>query len=86
MSSLTRTRVLEAQGEDFENALKKRKGSPSRGLAKKQKIDENMAEPAKQKRANFSALSSNANGVHRNSSLVNLKPGAAKKLVVKNLQ
>ncbi|KAF6211064.1 hypothetical protein GE061_014177 [Apolygus lucorum] len=40
----------------------------------------------KQKRANFSALTPNANGVNRNSSLVNLKPGAAKKLVVKNLK
>lgn len=38
-----------------------------------------------QKRANFSALS-NPNGVSKTSPLVNTKPGAAKKLVIKNFK
>ncbi|KAL1121990.1 hypothetical protein AAG570_003398 [Ranatra chinensis] len=94
MSSLTRTRVLETQGEDCENSVK-RKRNPS-GCAdkfcKKSKQEDTtghgMTEPqaAKQKRANFSELSPTQNGVNRTSSAVNLKPGAAKKLVIKNMK
>lgn len=45
-----------------------------------------MTDTTKQKRANFSALTPTSNGVNRTPSIVSLKPGAAKKLTIKNLK
>jgi len=93
MSSLTRTRVLEPQGEDCENSVKRRRTSCSGGeklvnsTNKRAKCEEGMNEnSALSKRANFSALSPTSNGVNRNQPVLNVKPGAAKKLVIKNLK
>ncbi|KAF5297248.1 hypothetical protein FQR65_LT10020 [Abscondita terminalis] len=49
-------------------------------------VDENMSDNAneKNKRANFSAITSN--GINRNLSILNLKPTATKKIVIKNLK
>lgn len=88
MSSLTRTRVLETQGEDCENTVKRKRNSSNSTdkLCKKPKSEENMTDAAKQKRANFSALTPTVNGLNRTTNIVNLKPGAAKKLTIKNLK
>ncbi|XP_073989923.1 cullin 4 isoform X1 [Rhodnius prolixus] len=88
MSSLTRTRVLEAQGEDCENSVKRKRNSSSNPekFCKKNKVEDNMTDTTKQKRANFSALTPTSNGVNRTPSIVSLKPGAAKKLTIKNLK
>ncbi|EEB20367.1 Cullin-4A, putative [Pediculus humanus corporis] len=46
-----------------------------------------MTDTTTQKRANFSALNSNSNGVNKNSnSLLVSKPGSAKKLIIKNFK
>uniref|UniRef100_A0A1B6CF55 Cullin-4A n=1 Tax=Clastoptera arizonana TaxID=38151 RepID=A0A1B6CF55_9HEMI len=92
MSSLTRARVLETQQEEnSENTHRRRKISSSSEshLCKKIKLEENtMGDATNQKRANFSALSPSPNGINRTvpSIVNNLKPGAAKKLVIKNLK
>lgn len=89
MSSLTKTQVHEAQqGEDRVNFRRKRNSSNSENISKRLKQeDNNMTDTTQnnQKRANFSALS-NPNGVSKTSPLVNTKPGAAKKLVIKNFK
>ncbi|KAG8229663.1 hypothetical protein J437_LFUL008596 [Ladona fulva] len=51
----------------------------------KKKLREETMTDTSQKRPNFSALS-NPNGMSKNSTLVNAKPGAAKKLVIKNFK
>lgn len=88
MSSLTRTRVLETQGEDCENSVKRKRtsGNNSDKFCKKTKSEENMSDAAKQKRANFSALTPTVNGLNRTTNVASLKPGAAKKLTIKNLK
>lgn len=88
MSSLTRTRVLETQGEDCENTVKRKRNSvnTSEKFTKKTKTDENMTDATKQKRANFSALTPTVNGLNRTPNVISLKPGAAKKLTIKNLK
>lgn len=88
MSSLTRTRVLEPQGEDCENTLKRKRNSGSGDhYCKIGKQEENMTDASNQRRANFSALTPSSNGLNRTvPSLVNLKPGTAKKLVIKNFK
>jgi len=89
MSSLTKTQVHEAQqGEDRVNTRRKRNSSYSENIGKRLKQeDSSMTDTTQnnQKRANFSALS-NPNGVNKTSPLVNTKPGAAKKLVIKNFK
>lgn len=89
MSSLTKTQVHEAQqGEDRVNTRRKRNSSYSENIGKRLKQEDNsMTDTTQnnQKRANFSALS-NPNGVNKTSPLVNTKPGAAKKLVIKNFK
>lgn len=50
---------------------------------KRRGADENMSDHSS-KRANFSAISSN--GLNRNLNILNLKPTATKKLVIKNLK
>lgn len=91
MSSLTRARVIEAQqGEDCENTHRRKRTSSNSDthLCKKVKQEENtMGDTTNQKRANFSALTPTSNGINRTvPSIVNLKPGAAKKLVIKNFR
>lgn len=90
MSSLTRTRVIETQqDEDCENTLKRRRNTTNSDnhFCKKVKQEENMTDTTNQKRANFSALTPSSNGINRTiPSIVNLKPGAAKKLVIKNFK
>ncbi|XP_054266080.1 cullin-4A-like [Macrosteles quadrilineatus] len=90
MSNLSRTRVLDTQGEDCENEntlKRKRNSSGSDHYCKVVKHEENMTDATNQKRANFSALTPAANGLNRTvPTLVNLKPGAAKKLVIKNFK
>lgn len=51
-----------------------------------EEVDENMSDNSneKTKRANFSAITSN--GLNRNLNILNLKPTATKKLVIKNLK
>jgi hypothetical protein len=89
MSSLTKTQVHEAQqGEDRVNIRRKRNSSNSENISKRLKQeDSNMTDTTQnnQKRANFSALS-NPNGVNKTSPLVTTKPGATKKLVIKNFK
>lgn len=89
MSSFTKIQVHDAQqGEDRVNSRRKRNSSNSENISKRVKIDEkSMTDTTtnNQKRANFSALS-NPNGVNKNPALVNAKPGAAKKLVIKNFK
>ncbi|XP_067008215.1 cullin-4A [Anabrus simplex] len=89
MSSLTKIQVHDAQqGEDRVNSRRKRNCSNSENIAKKVKLEDKiMTDTAtnNQKRANFSALS-NPNGVNKSPSLVNTKPGSAKKLVIKNFK
>lgn len=63
--------------------------TPSRDILyikRKRETDENMSENSadRNKRANFSAISSN--GLNRNLNILNLKPTATKKLVIKNLK
>lgn len=55
-------------------------------IKRKRETDENMSENSadRNKRANFSAISSN--GLNRNLNILNLKPTATKKLVIKNLK
>jgi len=53
---------------------------------KKLKSDINMTDTANQKRPNFSALTANPNGINKGAAVVNSKPGAAKKLVIKNFK
>lgn len=90
MSSLTRTRVIETQqDEDCENTLKRKRNTTTSDnhFCKKVKQEENMTDTTNQKRANFSALTPSSNGINRTiPSIVNLKPGAAKKLVIKNFK
>ena len=90
MSSLTKTHVHDAQqGEDRVNSRRKRNSSNSENIGSKRlkQEDNSMTDTTQnnQKRANFSALG-NPNGVSKTSPLVNTKPGAAKKLVIKNFK
>ncbi|XP_075233766.1 cullin 4 [Lycorma delicatula] len=84
MSSLTRT-VLESH-QECESVIKNKKNlSSDNNFSKKVKLEE-MTDTS-QKRANFSALQPTSNGVNRTiPSIVNLKPGSAKKLVIKNFK
>lgn len=86
MSSLTRTSVLESRQEECESVVKnKRNSSSDNNFCKKVKLEE-MTDTT-QKRANFSALQPTSNGVNRTiPNFVNLKPGSAKKLVIKNFK
>ena len=61
---------------------KKHKHDPHSPQDQNQIID--MAES--QRKANFSALTSPNNGFNRHSPIMNSKPGAAKKLVIKNFK
>lgn len=89
MSSSTKIQTHEAQqGEDRVNARRKRLSPNSENICKRLKVeDKNMNDTAtnNQKRANFSAIT-NPNGVNKNSTIVTTKPGAAKKLVIKNFK
>lgn len=85
MSSLTRTSVLESRREECESVVKKRNSSSDNNFCKKVKL-EDMTDTS-QKRANFSALQPTSNGVNRTiPNIVSLKPGSAKKLVIKNFK
>ncbi|XP_046995069.1 cullin-4A [Schistocerca americana] len=93
MSSYTRIHVHEAQqAEDRVSPKRKKTTTDSDNISKKLKLEEveeeertmNDTTTNNQKRANFSALS-NQNGVNK-ASLVTTKPGAAKKLVIKNFK
>ena len=53
---------------------------------KRQKVANDMTDTANQKRPNFSALTSNPNGINKAATLLNTKPGSAKKLVIKNFK
>lgn len=77
------------------NNHKKRKHSDSQlssptSLQTNKKLKEESASnmtDTQQKKANFSALTNPSNGFNRNASpLANNKPGAAKKLVIKNFK
>lgn len=89
MSKLTRTQALDSQGEENDNSLKRKRRNSEGGdhYCKVAKQEENMTDTSNQRRANFSALTPASNGLNRTSpSLVNLKPGTAKKLVIKNFK
>ena len=93
LSTVNKSPLHEKQKTEENTTRKKRKLSsdnqrspPGDSQNKKLKSDPGeMTDP--QKKANFSSLSSPSNGFNRHTSpLVNSKPGAAKKLVIKNFK
>lgn len=87
MSSTHKTQIIGAGDENIQRRNGKRSlndNFPSKKLKQK---EENMTDTTTQKRANFSALSPNPNGVNKNSAtLLTSKPGSAKKLIIKNFK
>lgn len=86
MSNLLAVQFLGSEESENSPALKRGLSHPEYPGCKKQKLDNDMTDTANQKRPNFSALSASPNGMNKNASLVNTKPGAAKKLVIKNFK
>lgn len=89
LSSVAKLNLQDQQKSEEETNKKKRKLSDNFSPPHK-KSRENLEDPMtdSQKRANFSALTSpGSNGISRHASpLANNKPGAAKKLVIKNFK
>lgn len=89
LSSVAKLNLQDQQKSEDETNKKKRKLSDNFSPPHK-KSRENLEDPMtdSQKRANFSALTSpGSNGISRHASpLANNKPGAAKKLVIKNFK
>lgn len=85
MSDIHRLQVIGAGDENIQKANGKRLLSHEKISAKKLKIkEENMTDSNTQKRPNFSALA--PNGVKTSATMLNSKPGCAKKLVIKNFK
>ncbi|KAJ1531537.1 hypothetical protein ONE63_000212 [Megalurothrips usitatus] len=86
MSNLIKSPILDTK-DCVNNPVSKRSLlNPDYSCSKKQKLGSEMTDTANQKRPNFSALSTSPNGLNKTASLVNTKPGAAKKLVIKNFK
>ena len=94
LSSANKSPLQEHQKRDNNSNHKKRKHSDSQlsptSFQTSKKLKEESASDmtdTQQKKANFSALASPNNGFNRNASpLANSKPGAAKKIVIKNFK
>jgi len=90
LSSANKPDLQEQQKYEEEGNHRKRKSrenlSPQNHKRPREHLDDSPMTES-QKRANFSALSSPSNGLNRNASaLANNKPGAAKKLIIKNFK
>lgn len=81
MSVIGKSPIL---GEDGVNQRRKRNYSNGDQFNLKSKQDENMG--SSEKRTNFSLLNSNANGALKMTSMTITKPGATKKLIIKNFK
>ena len=91
LSNASKSPLQQQAAKDQNTNHKKRKSSgnspTSLQPAKKLKEDSTITMTESQKRANFSALTNPSNGLNRHASpLLNNKPGAAKKLVIKNFK
>lgn len=86
MSNLIRSHILGSEDSENNPVTKRSLLNSEYPSSKRQKLSDEMTDTANQKRPNFSALSSSPNGINKSASLVNIKPGAAKKLVIKNFK
>lgn len=88
MSSTHKAQFIGAGNENIQRKNGKRLSVNDNFSSKKLKQKgEVMTDTTTQKRANFSALNSNPNGMNKNStSLLASKPGSAKKLIIKNFK
>ncbi|XP_069105312.1 cullin-4A-like [Argopecten irradians] len=90
LSNANKPDLQEQQKFDEEVSYRKRKSRENLSPTNHKRVRHNSDEAPmteSQKRANFSALSSPSNGLNRHASpLANSKPGAAKKLVIKNFK
>lgn len=90
LSSTNKPNLQDEQKLDVDENRKKRKLSegisPPNHKRARENIDESQMTDS-QRRANFSAISSPSNGLNKHvSPLANNKPGATKKLVIKNFR
>lgn len=88
MSNTHKAQFIGAGNENIQRKNGKRLSVNDNFPAKKLKQKgEVMTDTTTQKRANFSALNSNPNGMNKNStSLLSTKPSSAKKLIIKNFK
>ncbi|RZF38435.1 hypothetical protein LSTR_LSTR011925 [Laodelphax striatellus] len=90
MSSLTRTRSLEPQSEECENSVERKRNSSfsENNTCKKLKTEEMNDKFHTARRANFSALQPNSNGMNRMQPFLTPQKTApsTKKLVIKNFK
>lgn len=90
LSNTNKPNLQDEQKLDGDENRKKRKLSegisPPNHKRARENIDESQMTDS-QRRANFSAISSSSNGLNKHvSPLANNKPGATKKLVIKNFR
>lgn len=90
LSNANKVDLQEQQKFDDDTNFKKRKARENISPQNQKRLRETPDDSSmtdSQKRANFSALSSPNNGLNRHASpLANSKPGAAKKIVIKNFK